>query len=126
MPYSCMCLGYQVELGRIIQDSILEYEKGNFAGNIPHPSLITLLCIKGGVMFNDEKEERCPKTSPLTLNGVLKAPVESEEGEMKEKPIRKRKRAENKVERVREIEELRGVSVVRDQPLHIFLIMGKQ
>ena len=67
--------GYQVDLGRIVEDSILEYMKGNFARNIPHPSLITLLCIKGGVKFNDEEEERCPNTSPLTLTGVLKALV---------------------------------------------------
>ena len=86
--------GYQVDLGRIVEDSILEYAKGNFVGNIPHPSLITLLCINGGVKFNDEEEERCPKTSPLTFIGVLKAPMESEEGEMREKPPRKRKRVE--------------------------------
>ena len=47
--------GYVVKLGRIIEESILEYAKGKFTGNIPHPSLITLLCIKGGVQFNDEK-----------------------------------------------------------------------
>ena len=39
----------------------------------------------------------------------------SEEGERREKPIRKRKRAETKAERAREIEELMGVSPVRDQ-----------
>ena len=83
-----------MDLGRIIQDSILEYLKGNFTGNIPHLSLITLLCIKDGVKFNDAEEERCPKTSPLTLIEVLKAPVESEEGERREKPTRKRKKAE--------------------------------
>ena len=53
-----------MDLGRIIKESILEYVKKNFIGNIPHPSLITLLCIKGGVKFNSEEEERCPKTSP--------------------------------------------------------------
>ena len=47
--------GYVVKLGRIIEESILEYAKGKFTGNIPNPSLITLLCIKGGVQFNDEK-----------------------------------------------------------------------
>ena len=72
----------------------MKYAKGNFAGNTPHPSLITLLCIKGSVKFNEEEEERCPKTSPLTLIGVLKAIVESEKGERREKPTRKRKRAE--------------------------------
>ena len=40
---------------------------------------------------------------------------------MREKPIRKRKRAETKVEKIRETEELRGVSPVRDQtPKAIF------
>ena len=62
----------------------MEYENGNFVGNTPHPSLITLLCIKGGVKFNEEEEEMCPKTLPLTLIGILKAPVESEEEERRE------------------------------------------
>ena len=107
--------GYKVDLGRIIQDSILEYVKGNFIRNIPHLSLITLLCIKGGVRLNDkEKEERCPKTSPLTLTRGLKALVESEEREGRKKPIRKRM-AKTEAERAREIEELRGASPVRDQ-----------
>ena len=73
--------GYQVDLGKIVKEPILEYAKGNFAGNIFRPSLITLLCIKEGVKFNKEEGERCPKTSPLTLIGVLKASMESEEGE---------------------------------------------
>ena len=76
---------YKVDLGRIIKESILEYVKGNFTGNIPHPSLITLLCIKGGVKFNDEEEERCPRTSPLTFTRVLKALMENEEGERRER-----------------------------------------
>ena len=41
--------GYQVDWGRIVEDLILEYVKRNFVVNIPHPSLITLLYIKGGV-----------------------------------------------------------------------------
>ena len=57
-----------------------------------HPSLITLLCIKGGVRFNEVEEERFRKASPFTLDGALKALVESEEGERREKN-RKRKRA---------------------------------
>ena len=87
--------GDKVDLGKIIKESILEYVKGNCTRNIPHPSLITLLCIKGGVQFNDEEEERCPKASLLTLTGVLKALVESEEGERREKPTRKRKKGGN-------------------------------
>ena len=60
---------------------------------------------QGGVKFNEE-EERCPKTSPLSLPGLLKAPMESEEGEMREKPTKKIKMAET--------ETGRGVSPVRD------------
>ena len=65
--------------------------------------------------FNDEEEERCPKTSPLTLTRVLKAPVESEEEERIEKPTRKIKMAKNQAKRIRETEDLKGVSPVRDQ-----------
>ena len=70
-----------MNVGKIVKESILDYAKENFVGNIPYPSLITLFCIMGGVKFNEEEEERCPKTSPLTLVGILKALVESEEGE---------------------------------------------
>ena len=48
---------------------------------------------QGGVKFNKEEEERCPKVSPLTLDGVLKALVESKGGERREK-AKKRNRAE--------------------------------
>ena len=48
--------------------------------------------------FNVEEEERCPKTSPLALIGVLKAPVESEEGERRVKAIKKRKMVETELE----------------------------
>ena len=88
--------GYALNVGTIMEESILDYVEGKFSKNIPHPSLITLLCIKGGVKFNEVEEERCPKVSPLTLVGVFKAPIESEEGERREKPTRKRKRLETK------------------------------
>ena len=75
--------------------SILDYAKSKSSGNIPHPSLITHLCIKGDVKFNED-EERCPKASLLTLARALKAPVESEKGERKEN-TRKRKRVNTEV-----------------------------
>ena len=53
----------------------------------------------GGVKFNEEEEERCPKTSPLTLARVLKAPIESEEGERRVKPTKKRNRIETEEQR---------------------------
>ena len=84
--------GYSLNVGKIIEESILDYQENKFSGNIPHPFLITLLCVKGGVKFSKEEEERCQKASPLTLAGVIKALVESE-GREKRKKTRKRKRA---------------------------------
>ena len=55
-------------MGNIIQESILDNAQSKFSGNISHPSLITLLCIKGGVKFNEVEEERCSKASPLTVS----------------------------------------------------------
>ena len=39
---------------------------------MPHPSTITTLCIMGKVKFDMEEEERCTKTSPLTLTVIVK------------------------------------------------------
>ena len=86
--------GYALNVGKMMEESILDYAEGKFSGMIPHHSLITLLCIKGGVQFNEIDEDRFPKASPLTLARVFKAPIESEEGERMEKPTRKRKRVE--------------------------------
>ena len=65
-------------MGKIIKESILDYAENNFSWNIPHPSFITLLCIKGEVKFNEE-EKKSLKAAPLTLTGALKALVEGEE-----------------------------------------------
>ena len=80
--------GYALNMGKIMEESILDYAEGKFLENISHPSLITLLCIKGGVKFIEEEEERCTKASPLTFTGVIQAPVETE-GEREEKRQRK-------------------------------------
>ena len=72
--------GYSMNEGKIMEQSILDYSENNFSGNIPHPSLITLLCIKGVVTLS-ETEEKFPKSSPLTLIGVLKTLAEDEEVE---------------------------------------------
>ena len=83
-------------MGKIIQESILDYAESQFSGNIPHPALVTLLCIKGGVTLSEIEEEKSPKASPLTVTRITKGLVENEEGERR----RKRKRI---VEQPREL-----------------------
>ena len=81
--------GWSLKVGKIVEQSVMDYAENNFLGNIPHLALITLLCIKGGVTFN-EIQEKCARSSLLTLTGVLKTPVQSEEVEK----ARNRKRAD--------------------------------
>ena len=78
--------GFNLNVGKIVEQSILDYPENNFSGNIPYPALITLLCLKECVTFSETKE-KCLRSSPLTLIGVLKAPVQGEEwrGQGKEK-----------------------------------------
>ena len=76
--------GLNLNVGKIMEKSILDYAENSFSGNIPHP----LMCIKGGVTFSETKE-RCSRSSPFTLTRVLKAPTQGEEVER----TRKRKRA---------------------------------
>ena len=66
--------GYKFSVGKIIENSILSYYRGSYRGLVPHPALITRLCILGGVEGDWEEEEACPKTSPLTLTGIIKGP----------------------------------------------------
>ena len=42
-----MVKGFELDVGKIIEESILDYVENKFLRNIPHPSMITLLCIKG-------------------------------------------------------------------------------
>ena len=41
--------GYKFIMGKIIEKSILSYYRGCYKGLIPHPALISRLCILGGV-----------------------------------------------------------------------------
>ena len=112
--------GWSLNVGKIEEQSILDYAENNFSGNIPHPSLITLLCIKGSVTFN-ETEEKCPRPSPLTLTGVLKTLAQCEQVEK----ARKRKRAytnfpreeDPTVEEEPETEEIWGFEDYPKQPM---------
>ena len=62
---------------------------GSYKGLIPHPALITRLCILGGVEEDWEEEDTCPKTSPLTLTGVIKEP--KNRGKVKEAKAKREK-----------------------------------
>ena len=64
--------GYKVNVGAIIENSIMKYHEGNKRGLISHPATITWLCLKAGVKGIWAEEEECPNVSPLTLTGVSK------------------------------------------------------
>ena len=66
--------GYKFSVGKIIENSILSYYKGGYRGLVPYTSLITRMCILGGVEEDWEEEENYPRTSPLTLTGITKGP----------------------------------------------------
>ena len=66
--------GYKLNVGAIIENSIMRYHESNKRGLIPHQATITRLCIRAGVKGVWEEEEECPKVSPLTLTGVSKGP----------------------------------------------------
>ena len=66
--------GYKINVGTIIENSIMRYHEGNKRGLIPHPVIITVLCLKAGVKGVWEEEEEVPLTSPLLLTGVSKGP----------------------------------------------------
>ena len=66
--------GYKLNVGAIIENSIMKYHEGIKRGLIPHPATITRLCIRAGVKGTWEEEEECPKVSPLTMTGVSKGP----------------------------------------------------
>ena len=66
--------GYKLNVGTLIENSIMRYHEGNKRGVIPHPATITVLCLKAGVKGDWEAEEEVPLTSPLLLTGVSKGP----------------------------------------------------
>ena len=85
--------GYKINVGKVIENSILSYSRRKCKGLIPHPATITSLCLLGGVDEELRKEETYLRASPLTLTGVTKGPknrgnekeieVEEERGEGK-------------------------------------------
>ena len=72
---------------------------------MPHPAIITYLCIKGGVTFNRDEKERCPKTPPLTLTTITKPSSNKGKGKLKE--------IEEKGRRVEHNEQALALSLVK-------------
>ena len=66
--------GYKIDVGTVIENSIIRYHEGNKRGLIPHLATITRLCIRAGVKGSWAEEEECPNASPLTLTGISKGP----------------------------------------------------
>ena len=66
--------GYKLNVGTIIENSIMRYHEGNKRGLIPHLATITVLCLKARVKGAWEEKEEVPLTSPLLLTGVSKGP----------------------------------------------------
>ena len=66
--------GYKINIGAIIENSIMRYHDGNKRGLIPHPATVTILCMKAGVKGDCGTEEEVPLASPLVLTGVTKGP----------------------------------------------------
>ena len=66
--------GYKINIGAIIENSIMRYHDGNKRGLIPHPTTVTILCLKAGVKGDWGTEEEVPLASPLVLTGVTKGP----------------------------------------------------
>ena len=52
--------GYKFSVVKIIENLILSYYRGGYRGLVPHPTLITRLCILGGIEGDWEEEETCP------------------------------------------------------------------
>ena len=59
--------GYKMNVGGLIEGFIRRYHLSNKRGLIPHPATINKLCILVRVRGSWDKEETCPKASPLTL-----------------------------------------------------------
>ena len=59
--------GHKFSVGKIIENSILSYYRGGYKGLIPHPTLISRLCILG-VSKETRKKRRLPQDIALDIN----------------------------------------------------------
>ena len=81
--------GYKINVGKIIENSIMSNSKRKCKGLIPHLVTITSLCLLRGVDDKSGKEETYPRASPLTLIGVMKSP--KNKGNEKEMEVEEKK-----------------------------------
>ena len=81
--------GYKINVGKIIEKSILSYSESKCRGVIPHPATITRLCIQGEVKEEWGTKETHPRASPLTLTCITKGP--KNRGKVKEKETEEKK-----------------------------------
>ena len=81
--------GYKFSVGQIIKNSIFSYFISSYRGLVHHPTLITRLCILGGVEEDCEEEETWPRASPITLTRITKGPKNKEK--KKKWKLKKRK-----------------------------------
>ena len=79
--------GCKINVGKIIEKSILDYSERKCRGMIPHPTTITRLYIQGGVDEEWGTEKTYPRASPLTLTGITKGP----KGRARKKKQKKKK-----------------------------------
>ena len=75
--------GYKMNVGKIIEESILDYFNTKYRGYLPHPTIVTKLCSIQELSYYWEGEIPCPKVSSLTLTGVIRGP----ENKKKEKAV---------------------------------------
>ena len=64
--------GYKINVGKMIEKSILGYSENKFKGMIPHPVTITRLYIQGGLEEEWGIKETYSRASPLTMTGITK------------------------------------------------------
>ena len=76
--------GYNINVEKIIEKSILSYSESKCMGMIPHLAIITKLYIRRGVDKEWGIEETYLRASPLTLTGINKGPKNRGKGKEKE------------------------------------------
>ena len=72
-----------MNVGKIIEESILDYFNTKYRGCLPHPAIVTKLCSIQELSYYWEEEIPCQKVSPLTLTGVIRGL----KNKKKEKPV---------------------------------------